>query len=85
MNDKEFDIERMLARSQLLLSVLVILGYFVLLILAGFGKMDGTYAKELTPLIGIVIYYWFQRQRPHSEVDGTNGNGTNPTNGAPTK
>jgi hypothetical protein len=87
MNGTEFDIERMLARSQLLLSILIIVGYFALLVLAGFGKMDGTYAKELTPFVGILVYYWFQRQRPHSAVDGTNGNDTtaNPTQGAPKK
>lgn len=73
-----FDLERMLARSQFTLSVLFIVGYFALLVLAGLKTIDGSYAKELTPLVGIIVYYWFQRQRPHSANDSTGADPSNP-------
>lgn len=70
----EFDLERMLARSQLGLSIMFVAGYFGLIWLTSQKYVDGSYVKDLTPIVGIIVYYWFQRQRPHS---GTDGNGTN--------
>ncbi len=76
MNNNEFDLERMLARSQFGLSVLFVLGYFAVIGLgiskvidAGFAK---DVAKDLGTPVGIIVYYWFQRQRPNSANDGNN-------------
>jgi hypothetical protein len=74
----EFDLEKMLARSQLWLSVMFIVGYFSLVVATAAKWLDASILKDVTPFVGIIIYYWFQRQRPHSAVDGTNGNGDTP-------
>lgn len=78
MNDEEFNMERMLARSQLLLSVLFIAGYFGLIACSAMKLIDSSFQKDLTPFVGIVVYYWFQRQRPHTAVDGTVDTGSKP-------
>jgi len=67
--NEEFDLERMLARSQFGLSILLLVGYFVLIALAGMKLIDVSIVKDITPFIGIVVYYWFQRQRPRTGND----------------
>ena len=63
------DLGRLLARSQLGLSVLLILGYFGLWLLAGLHWITSEAPKDVTPFVGIVVYFWFQRARPHSADD----------------
>lgn len=71
----EFDLERMLARSQLFLSVIFIFGYFGLLGAAALKWIDGSYVKELTPIVGIIVFFWFNRQRPRSAADQNDASG----------
>lgn len=75
------DLGKLLARSQLGLSVLLILGYFGLWLLAGLHRISSDAPKDVTPFVGIVIYYWFQRQRPHSADDPSSDQ--NPTSPPP--
>lgn len=75
----EWDVERLLARSQLGLSILIFAGYFSVMGLAAFNKIDGSYVKELTPIVSLVAFYWFQRQRPQSATD-QNGHERAPAN-----
>jgi hypothetical protein len=63
------DNDRFLARCQLLITTLIILIYAGLWILAGIGKITADAPKDMTAFVGIIIYYWFQRQRPHSAGD----------------
>lgn len=65
----EWDVEKLLARSQLGLSILILGGYILLLGLAALKLTDIQYAKEMTPLASLVGFYWFQRQRPQTATD----------------
>ncbi len=73
------EVGRLLARSQLFLSTLLILGYFGLLFMAGLKLISSDAGRDLTPIVGIVVYFWFQRQRAHSDDDPPNGEPSNPT------
>lgn len=63
------DVGKLLARSQLGLSVLFIVGYFGLWVLAGLHKITPDAPKDVTPFVGMVAYFWFQRTRPQSADD----------------
>lgn len=78
MNNDEFDLERMLARSQFTITIVFIIGYFGLVVATAMKVLDSTILKDVSPFVGMIIYYWFQRQRPHSATDGTNGTGDKP-------
>ena len=76
------DLGKLLARSQLGLSVLVILGYFGLWLLAGLHRISTDAPKDVTPFVGMVVYFWFQRTRPHSADDPPDSNPTPPPQAA---
>lgn len=71
----EFDLERMLATSQFRITIIFIVGYFGLVVATAMKLIDSAVLKDVSPFVGIIVYYWFQRQRPHSATDGENGNG----------
>lgn len=70
--NEEFDLEKMLARSQFALSLIFILSYFAIIGVAAWlnsGFLKDVIKDVATP-VSIIVYYWFQRQRPHSAGDG---------------
>jgi hypothetical protein len=69
--NQEFDLEKMLAKSQFALSLIVLLGYFGIIGLGawlnnGFLK---DICKDVATPVSIVIFYWFNRQRSRSGSD----------------
>lgn len=66
---------RILALSQLILSLIIIIGFFIILGLVLYFKLDLAVVRELSPMILLVLYFWFQRQRPHSDDDPATAGG----------
>lgn len=77
MNNDLFDLERMLARAQFTLSLLFVFGYFGLVAWTVSQHASTDLVKDLATPVGIIVYYWFQRQRPQSGADGNNGVSSN--------
>jgi hypothetical protein len=75
-----------LGRYQFWLSLIIIGGYFGLLVGAARHALDLSFVREVTPLAMIVVVYWFQRQRHQSasDSDGTNGKLPSTAPAAPT-
>lgn len=68
---------RLLAVSQLALSLLLIVCFFITLGFVLYLKLDLAIVRELSPMILLVLYFWFQRQRPHSDDDPSAGGASN--------
>ncbi len=77
-----FDLERMVARSQLALSFVLIIGHYILIALTAMKVVDESYLHDSTQLVSLVVFYWFQRQRPQSATDAAQ-NGNTPQGAAP--
>ncbi len=79
----EFDLERMLARSQFTITLIFLIGFFGLLAAMATKYIDAAIAKEIIatigPIVSIIVFFWFNRQRPHSAADQTDGTSKNPT------
>lgn len=77
---------RLLACAQIWLSVLVLVAFFGLLFLIVLRVGDKEVLKDLiqllSPLVTLVLFFWFQRQRPHSDDDPTEAS-PDPTSPAP--
>ena len=67
----EFDLEKMLARSQFALSLIFILSYFTIIGVAAWlnsGFLKDVIKDVATP-VSIIVFFWFNRQRPRSGND----------------
>jgi hypothetical protein len=77
---KEFVIELRLAWFQFTISLILIFGYFALMYLATVVKsVDTSYVRDLSPIIMLVVTFWFQRTRPRGGNDNLGSNSGNVT------
>lgn len=73
-----YSLGKLLARWQGCLSVFLLVGYFGLWVLAGLHRISEDAPKDVTPFVGMVVYFWFQRARPHSADDPPDSVPTSP-------
>jgi hypothetical protein len=70
------DVNILLARYQFRLSLIIVAGYFGLIVATAMHQLDMSFVREVTPITMLVVMYWFQRQRHQTTIDAeTNGNG----------
>jgi hypothetical protein len=67
------DVARLLARSQLAITLLVLIGFFLMLVGEGMHLLSAGTSKEFSPYVGVIVFFWFQRQRPRSDDDPPTG------------
>jgi drug/metabolite transporter (DMT)-like permease len=77
---KELTLELRLAWFQYTISLILIFGYFTLMYIVAVTKaIDAAYLRDMTPILMLVITFWFQRTRPRSTNDNAGSNSGNVT------